>query len=142
MISSPIVKKPLLDIIEEKKEPKSPTTANKIKLFKALNPPPPGKINFTVNTSMCRSELELIQYVIYMNGFQESTLPSGGGNLIWFGLALSPKDVEMLLKRKSIPYFNRYPGLEYLARKKIFCSIVNRMRKTFPKTIKFCPRSF
>lgn len=34
-----------------------------------------------------------------------------------------------------MPYFNRYPGLEYLARKKIFCAIVNRMRKTFPKTI-------
>ena len=41
-----------------------------------------------------------------------------------------------------MPYFNRYPGLELLARKKMFCAIVNRMRKTFPKKIKFCPRSF
>jgi biotin carboxylase len=41
-----------------------------------------------------------------------------------------------------MPYFNRFPGLEILARKKTFCAIVNRMRKTFPKTIKFCPISF
>jgi hypothetical protein len=64
------------------------------------------------------------------------------GNLIWYGLALTPKDIEMIMKRKNMPHFNRYPGLEQLARKKTFCSIVNRMRKTFPKTIKFCPRSF
>lgn len=131
-----------LEVIEEKKEPRTPSTANKLKLFKALNPPlTTSKLNFTVCTSMCRSELELIQHVISMNGFNETTLPSQA-SLIWFGLALQPKDLELLLRRKTMPHFNRYPGLEYLARKKIFCAIVNRMRKTFPKTIKFCPRSF
>lgn len=50
-----------LEVIEEKKEPRTPTTANKLKLFKALNPPQTtAKLNFTVCTSMCRSELELI----------------------------------------------------------------------------------
>ena len=39
-------------------------------------------------------------------------------------------------------YFNRYPGTEYLARKKVFCAINNRMRRTFPKIFNFSPISF
>ena len=101
-----------------------------------------GVVNFTINTAMCRSEFELIQHVIDINGFGESQSNAALGNLVWYGLALHPKDIEILLKRKSMPYFNRYPGLELLARKKTFCHIVNRMRKTFPDKIKFCPRSF
>ena len=101
-----------------------------------------GTVAFSVNTAMCRSEVELIQHVIDLNGFGESQSLAALGNLVWYGLALHPKDIEVLLKRKSMPYFNRYPGLEQLARKKTFCSIVNRMRKTFPQEVKFCPRSF
>ena len=101
-----------------------------------------GTVPFSVNTAMCRSEVELIQHVIDLNGFGESQSLAALGNLVWYGLALHPKDIDVLLKRKSMPYFNRYPGLEQLARKKTFCSIVNRMRKTFPDEVKFCPRSF
>jgi len=30
-------------------------------------------------------------------------------------------------------YWNRYPYLEYLARKKVFCAVTSRMRRTFEK---------
>jgi len=89
---------------------------------------------------MCRSELELIQFVCELNGFYDTSVPSAG-NLIWFGLAMQPKDIE-LVQHKRRPYFNRYPGLETLARKKLFCSVVNRIRRTFPDRVSFCPRSF
>ena len=39
-------------------------------------------------------------------------------------------------------FFNRYPGSEYLARKKVFCSINNRIRRSFPKKFNFSPISF
>ena len=39
-------------------------------------------------------------------------------------------------------YFNRYPSAEYLARKKVFCQINNRMRRTFPKLFNYSPISF
>ena len=63
-----------------------------------------------------------------------------GGHLYWFGLALSDKDVKIMSRKKC--FFNRYPGTEYLARKKVFCSINNRMRRTFPKIFNFSPISF
>jgi hypothetical protein len=31
-----------------------------------------SSVNFTVNTGMCRSELELIQFVAEINGFNET----------------------------------------------------------------------
>ena len=129
---------PKLHVIEESKREGSPDAATKKMemIFKKRQP-----VQFTLNTGQCRSELELIQFVGEINGFQE-TQNGAMGNLVWYGLALTPKDIELIQKRKNTPYFNRYPGLEQLARKKTFCSIVNRMRKTFPKTIKFCPRSF
>ena len=50
---------------------------------------------FAINTSMCRSELELIQHVIFQNGFMETTL-TGAGNLYWFGLGLTDKDCKLV----------------------------------------------
>jgi hypothetical protein len=81
-----------------------------------------------VNTSYCRSELETVQFVIQKCNFLETT---AGGDLYWFGLSLNDKDVKIMSKKKC--FFNRYPGSEYLARKKVFCSINNRTRRTFPK---------
>jgi hypothetical protein len=63
-----------------------------------------------------------------------------GGQLYWFGLALSDKDVKIMSKKKC--WFNRYPSTEYLARKKVFCQVNNRMRRTFPKIFNFSPISF
>lgn len=63
-----------------------------------------------------------------------------GGDLFWFGLALQDREVKIMTKKKC--YFNRYPGTEYLARKKVFCSINNRTRRTFPKQFNFSPISF
>jgi hypothetical protein len=42
---------------------------------------------FKVNTSMCRSELELLQHEIFKNKFKETRI---GGELYWFALALNP----------------------------------------------------
>eukprot|EP00347_Sterkiella_histriomuscorum_P023762 403333471 len=80
---------------------------------------------FTINTQYCRSE--------------ETSLLSQS-NLVWFGLALTPKDQAMLQNKNF--YYNRYPGLDVLARKKLFCSVTNRMRRTFENEFKFCPISF
>jgi len=53
------------------------------------------------------------------------------------------KDVKfMAKKKKKKAYFNRYPGLEQLCQKKIFCAINNRMRKSFPKIMNILPISF
>ena len=39
-------------------------------------------------------------------------------------------------------YWNRYPQLEYLAKKKVFSSAQNRMRRTFENEFDFAPISF
>lgn len=70
-------------------------------------------------------------------GFMETSV---NGSLYWFGLALLDKDFKTYLKKKC--YYNRYPSMEYLARKKVFCDITNRMRRTFPKQFNFAPISF
>jgi hypothetical protein len=96
---------------------------------------------FAINTSMCRSELELIQFVIQKCGFLETTL-TGAGNLYWYALGLSDKDCKLINKKSSKFYFNRYPGIEYLTRKKVSCTITNRMRRTYDNEFKFSPISF
>ena len=90
-----------------------------------------------MNTSYCRSEVETIQHIIKLSGFAEVTV---GGKLYWFGLSLMDKDIKSMMKKKV--WYNRYPGLEYLCRKKEFCMITNRMRRTFPKLFNFSPISF
>ena len=92
---------------------------------------------FTVNTAYCRTELETLQSIIQMSGFAEVSV---GGKLYWFGLSLIDKDIKMMMKKKV--WYNRYPGLEFLCRKKEFCMINNRMRRTFPKLFNFSPISF
>ena len=79
---------------------------------------------------MCRTELELIQHVIQICGFMETTL-TGAGNLYWYGLGLGDKDCKQIAKKASKYYYNRYPGIEYLTRKKVSCVINNRMRRTY-----------
>jgi len=96
-----------------------------------------AKNAFTVNTSYCRSELETLQNVCEVSGYKEVT---AGGKLYWFGLGLMDKDIKIMMKKKV--YFNRYPGMEYLCRKKEFCMINNRIRRTFPKKFNFSPISF
>ena len=90
-----------------------------------------------MNTSYCRSELELLQSVIFKNKFKEVQT---GGDLVWFALPLWWKDYKRCSKNKF--WYNRYPMIEYLARKKVFCSITSRMRKTFDKEFSFSPISF
>ena len=70
-------------------------------------------------------------------GFMET---STGGSLYWFGLALVDKDFKIYHKKKC--FYNRYPSMEYLARKKVFSDITNRMRRCFPKKFNFAPISF
>jgi hypothetical protein len=81
--------------------------------------------------------LELLQHIIFKNKFRETAVK---GHLYWFALALNNKDFRKVAKNKF--YWNRYPLVEYLARKKVFCSITNRMRRTFDKQFGFAPISF
>ena len=83
---------PKLHVIEESKREGSPGAATKKMemLFKKRQP-----VQFTLNTGQCRSELELIQFVAEINGFQE-TQNGAMGNLVWYGLALTPKDIELI----------------------------------------------
>ena len=62
------------------------------------------------------------------------------GDLYWFALALYNKDFKKVAKNKF--YWNRYPFVEYLARKKVFCAVTSRMRRTFDKEFGFSPISF
>lgn len=92
---------------------------------------------FSINTAFARLELETIQEVIAKMGYMETTV---NGSLYWFGLALVEKDYKIYFKKKC--FYNRYPLMEYLARKKVFSAITNRMRRTFPKLFNFAPISF
>lgn len=81
-----------LPVIEEsKREASSEAATKKMEMiFKKRKP-----VQFTLNTGQCRSELELIQFVAEINGFQE-TQNGAMGNLVWYGLALTPKDIELI----------------------------------------------
>jgi hypothetical protein len=81
-----------LPVIEEsKREASSEAATKKMEIiFKKRKP-----VQFTLNTGQCRSELELIQFIAEINGFQE-TQNGAMGNLVWYGLALTPKDIELI----------------------------------------------
>jgi hypothetical protein len=50
-------------------------------------------------------------------------------------------DIEMLRSKPKAQY-NRYIGMEYLARKKILGTILKRMEFLFPEDYMISPRSF
>lgn len=79
----------------------------------------------------------MLQHVIFKNQLRETSI---GGDLYWMALALNKNDFKRVGKNKF--YWNRYPFLEYLSRKKVFCMITNRMRKTFERQFGFSPISF
>ena len=82
-----------LPVIEESKREGGPSegaTKKMEMIFKKSKP-----VQFTLNTGQCRSELELIQFVAEINGFQE-TQNGAMGNLVWYGLALTPRDIELI----------------------------------------------
>ena len=85
-----------LEIIEEEKKdgvtgrdiPDEDNTSKAASLIGKVRKAFKGVVNFSINTAMCRSELELIQHVIDINGFGESQSNAALGNLVWYGLAL------------------------------------------------------
>lgn len=95
---------------------------------------------FTINTYATRGELETLQHVIQQNNWEESTLPNEG-HLIWFGLPLRESDIKLVQRRPDV-FFNKYSGTEYLCRKKVLCSITNRMKRYFPDQFSFVPKEF
>lgn len=60
---------------------------------------------------------------------------------MWFGQPLRDADVRLLLKRPNV-YFNKYSGTEYLCRKKVLCTNINRMKSLFPDDFNFVPTEF
>lgn len=95
---------------------------------------------FVVNTRHCKQERETLQYVIDLARWYE-TADVGEGNLIWYGISLRDCDIDVIRSRPKV-YFNRYPGAELLARKKILCNIMNRMEKYFGEEFEYTPLSY
>lgn len=58
---------------------------------------------------------------------------------MWFGLAI--RDLSIVKKRTKM-FFNRLPGTEYLARKKVLSTVLNRMSRYFPAHFDFVPKEF
>ena len=138
-------------IIEEEKD-KGPTnrfiikrgisqvTRRQIQVNRSLNDQKQKKRGFTINTYPSRSELETLQLVIQKNDWQEGVVPMEG-NLVWFGLPLREWDMKQLQKRPKM-IFNKYPGSEYLCRKKTLSVIISRMKRYFPEEYNFMPKEY
>lgn len=53
------------------------------------------------------------------------------------------KDADIdVIRGRPKAHFNRYPGSELLARKKIMCSIMNRMERFFGVEFEFTPLAY
>lgn len=100
----------------------------------------PKRKVFTINTYPSRSELETLQCIIEKNDWEETCNPMEG-HLIWFGLPLREADFKLLQKRPNV-IFNKYPGSEYLCRKKTLSSLLARMKRYFPEEYNFAPREY
>lgn len=92
-----------------------------------------------INTQHCRAEVDTLHYVIKKCGFRETKDPLDS-NMYWYGLALRDQDIEQLKQKKCM--INRYPLMDHFAKKNIFCVIVSRLQRFFPKEYKFIPESF
>ena len=90
-----------------------------------------------INTTNCRHELETVEYVVKKNDWETTAT---GGIVYWFGLAIKDENIKLVRQKKC--FYNRYPGMEKLARKKLFCEINNRTRRCFPNQFKVSPISF
>ena len=139
-------------IIEEDEESKGPTncfiykrgisqvTRRQIQVNRSLNDQAQRKRGFTVNTYPSRSELETLQLVIQKNDWQEGTYPFEG-HLVWYGLPLREWDMKQLQKKPKL-IFNKYPGSEYLWRKKTLSILISRMKRYFPEEYNFMPKEY
>lgn len=65
--------------------------------------------NVVVNTQHCRTEVDLIQYVIKKYGYRESN-DAHEGTLYWYGRALRDHDIDVLKSRTCL--INRYPLMD------------------------------
>lgn len=100
----------------------------------------PKRKVFTINTYPSRSELETLQVIIQKNDWEEACGPMEG-HLIWYGLPLRESDMRLLQKRPNT-YFNKYPGSEYLCRKKVLSTLLARMKRYFPEEYNFAPKEY
>ena len=63
------------------------------------------------------------------------------GHLVWYGLPLRESDMKLLQKKPNM-LFNKYPGSEYLWRKKTLSVLISRMRRYFPDEYNFMPKEY
>ena len=93
----------------------------------------------TINTSKCRSEVELLRQIIaaHPKAFQE--VDNGDkGDLIWFGLALDDSEVEMVAGK----CVNRFPGMRDASHKRELGAALNLMAKYYPEDFDFFPKTY
>jgi len=60
--------------------------------------------------------------------------------MYWYGVALRDNDIEHLKSR--VCTINRYPLMDHFAKKNIFCVIISRLQRFYPKDYRFMPDSF
>ena len=63
------------------------------------------------------------------------------GHLIWYGLPLRESDLKLIQKRPNT-HINKYPGSEFLCRKKVLSTLVARMKRYFPEDYNFVPKEY
>jgi len=97
------------------------------------------KSAYIVNTAHCRSEAELIKFIIQSHGWKE-TIMNYDGNFVCFGLRIKPEDIDEMKKNKAI--FNRFPEADTFAHKKELGDVLNRLFKYFPEDFTFYPRTY
>lgn len=115
-------------------------TRRKLQINRSLNDQKPRRKVFTVNTYPSRSELETLQLVIKKNDWEEAYWQMEG-HLVWYGLPLRESDMKQLQKKPNM-MFNKYPGSEYLWRKKTLSILISRMKRYFPEEYNFMPKEY
>jgi tubulin polyglutamylase TTLL11 len=95
------------------------------------------KKRFRINTSKCRSEIDLIKQVISTNArLQESH--GNRGDLMWFGLAVQDTDLPI----PSDMIINRFPGALEASRKKALGENLHILAKYYPSLYNFFPKTY
>ena len=92
---------------------------------------------YKINTTKCRSELDLLKQIISSVPHYVETV-GNRGELTWFGLAV--QDTDLPLPAGMI--INRFPGALEAARKKALGENLQSMAKYYPLDYQFFPRTY
>ena len=98
------------------------------------------KNTFSINTSMCRHELPLLQELLSAHNWREVYLKDKNADLIWLFPLHKEENLERIFNTKAI--FNRIPGLQVVSNKKTLALILSRFSRHYESDFNFIPRTF